>query len=115
GRGVAGQTFNGTPGLIPSKLNAGAEYPLNLTCSMPETISDLQNVNVILMLIDADTDRVINANIAHVEVENAIDEVVDDSTLPVEFFDLQGRRINNPKKGTLLIRKQGSKVRKIIY
>lgn len=115
GRGVAGQTFNGTPGLIPSKLTAGKEYPLNLTCPMPETISDLQNVNVVVMLIDADTDRIINANIVHVEVENAIDEVVDDSTQPVEFFDLQGRRINNPKKGTLLIHRQGSKIRKIIY
>lgn len=116
GRGIAGQTFNGTPGLIPSKLTAGVDYPLNLSCSMPETVSDLQNVNVIVMMIDADTDRVINANIAHVEVENAIEDVKSDSTtLLIEYYDLQGRRISNPKKGSILIRKQGTKISKIIF
>ncbi|MDE6428706.1 MAG: hypothetical protein K2K59_07100, partial [Muribaculaceae bacterium] len=115
GRSVAGQTFNGTPGLIPSKLTAGVEYPINLSCAMPETIANKQNVNVILMMIDSDTDGVINANIAHVSVTDAIEEVTDESDFPVEYYDLQGRRVANPSKGSLVIRRQGSKVSKMIY
>ena len=115
GRSVAGQTFNGTPGLIPSKLTAGVEYPINLSCPMPETVANKQNVNVILMMIDSDTDGVINANIAHVSVTDAIEEVTDESDFPVEYYDLQGRRVANPSKGSLVIRRQGSKVSKMIY
>ncbi len=116
GRGVYGQTYNGTSGLIPSKISAGVDYPFNLGITMPETVANPVNTNVVLMMIDADTDRVINANIARVEVENAIEEIESDqSNAPVEFFDLQGRKIANPKKGALVIRKQGSKVSKIIY
>lgn len=115
GRGLAGTTFNGTPGLIPSNLTAGVEYPISFSCAMPETVAEPQNTNVILMLIDGDTDRVINANIARVQVENAIEEIVDEANAPVDFFDLQGRKVSNPAKGTILIKRQGSSVKKVIF
>ncbi len=116
GRGVSGSTYNGTPGLIPSKLSAGVDYPLNFAINMPETVADAKNANVILMLIDGDNDHVINANIARVDVQTAIEEIVDDEeNAPVEYFDIQGRRVANPAKGSLVIKKQGSKVSKIIF
>lgn len=116
GRGVAGSTYNGTPGIIPSKLRAGVEYPLNLAVDMPETVAMPQNTNVVLMLIDGDNDRVINANVAKVKVETPIEEIVDDdANCEPEYFDIQGRRVAVPSKGKLLIKKQGNKVSKIIY
>ena len=66
-------------------------------------------------MIDSDTDGVINANIAHVSVTDAIEEVTDESDFPVEYYDLQGRRVANPSKGSLVIRRQGAKVSKMIY
>lgn len=36
------------------------------------------------------------------------------STAPVEYFDLQGRRISNPQPGSICIRRQGAVVTKIV-
>lgn len=46
-------------------------------------------------------------------VEDVLDGAVDNNA-PVEYFDLQGRRINNPAAGTVVIRRQGSQVTKMI-
>ncbi len=39
----------------------------------------------------------------------------EDADAPVEYFNLQGQRILNPQPGTIVIRRQGSKVSKIFY
>lgn len=45
---------------------------------------------------------------------DAINEVnVDNSNAPVEFFNLQGMRINEPAAGQIVIRRQGNQVSKI--
>lgn len=45
---------------------------------------------------------------------SAIDEIgVDAAEAPVEYFNLQGQRVNNPENG-LFIRRQGDKVTKVI-
>ncbi len=120
GRGVAGLTYNGTPGIIPSKLNAGEEYPVEFSISMPETVAVPANTNVIVMMIDGDSDRVINANIAHVtgDFEDSIEEVITDDSNAcnlIEFFDIQGRKIQKPTKGTLVIMRNGTEIKKLIY
>ncbi len=38
----------------------------------------------------------------------------DEATAPVEYYNLQGMRISNPKAGQLVIRRQGSKADKIL-
>ena len=49
----------------------------------------------------------------NVAIENvAVDAV--DANAPVEFFNIQGQRIDNPANGQLVIRRQGSKVEKLI-
>lgn len=42
------------------------------------------------------------------------DVIVDDENAPVEFFNLQGMRINEPAAGTVVIRRQGSKTQKVL-
>lgn len=42
----------------------------------------------------------------------AVDAV--DANVPVEYFNIQGQRIDNPANGQLVIRRQGSKVEKLI-
>lgn len=39
----------------------------------------------------------------------------DDANAPVEYFNLQGQRITTPVPGNIVIRRQGSKVSKILY
>lgn len=43
--------------------------------------------------------------------QSNVDAVADG---PVEYFNLQGMRVANPQAGTLVIRRQGDKVSKLI-
>ncbi|MDE6765387.1 MAG: hypothetical protein K2J52_03640, partial [Duncaniella sp.] len=44
---------------------------------------------------------------------SAIENIAVDANAPVEYFNLQGLRVNNPENG-LYIRRQGNKVSKVI-
>ena len=46
-----------------------------------------------------------------------IDKVADEfnANAPVEYFNLQGQRVANPAEGQLVIVRQGSKVKKVIF
>lgn len=51
-------------------------------------------------------------------LSGAINSVADDTVdadAPVEYFNLQGMRVINPSKGSLVIRRQGTKVAKVIF
>lgn len=59
---------------------------------------------------------VIKCNV-DLQIPNAAIEGVSadvDANAPVEFFNIQGQRIDNPANGQLVIRRQGSKVEKLI-
>jgi hypothetical protein len=45
---------------------------------------------------------------------SGLDEVIADENAPVEYFNLQGLRVSDPQPGQMVIRRQGSKVSKII-
>lgn len=46
---------------------------------------------------------------------SAIEDVIDnDDNAPVEYYNLQGVRINEPAAGQVVIRRQGSKVSKVV-
>lgn len=44
---------------------------------------------------------------------SGLEDVTADTTAAVEYFDLQGRRVENPASG-LYIRRQGSKAAKVL-
>lgn len=74
-RATWGTTFNGTGGLIPTTLAAGQDYESNFTITLPETISNLDNCEVIVMIIDAATERVVNANICELNGVSGVEEI----------------------------------------
>ena len=43
-----------------------------------------------------------------------IDDVTFDCNLPVEYYNLQGIRIDNPDNGNVVIARKGNKVKKIV-
>lgn len=61
-RSTWGQTFQGTGGLIPSTLEAGKEYVNTLDVKLPDVIEKPENCRIVVMLIDANTGRILNAN-----------------------------------------------------
>lgn len=116
GRGSFGDTFNGSAGLVPSIQEAGVENPFGFSVAMPETVSNVNNTELVIMMIDSDNDRIINANVCPISVVNSsITEInTDDEKTVVEYFDLCGNRVLSPRKGQLLIKRSGSNVSKII-
>jgi len=50
---------------------------------------------------------------ANTGVEDVL-QGADNNDAPVEYYDLQGRRINEPAAGTVVIRRQGTDVQKIV-
>ena len=55
-----GTTFNGTAGLFPSNMHAGWGYSADFTVTIPETIADINNCNMVVMILD-NTNKVLNA------------------------------------------------------
>lgn len=60
-RTTIGQTFNGTGGYIPTNVEAGREYRADITAALPASATDLSRLQVAVMMIDANTGRVVNA------------------------------------------------------
>ena len=60
-RGWYGDTFAGTAGLIPTNVVAGKPYTATIKTQLPESIKDINNAKAVVMMIDANTGRLINA------------------------------------------------------
>ena len=78
-RGYAGMTFNGTGGLLPQVMNAGEEYSTELRTELPDAVEELGYCNVVVMLIDANTGKIVNAaradevaSVAHVDSDSKV-------------------------------------------
>ncbi|MDE5928975.1 MAG: Omp28-related outer membrane protein, partial [Muribaculaceae bacterium] len=65
-RSVWGTTYNGTGGLVPATLNSFDEYHSNIKLTVPQSVKDINNCDVVVMLIDAASGKVINCDIAPV-------------------------------------------------
>ena len=72
-----GTTFNGTGGLVPATLEAGREYTGTLNMLYPATLDKPENCFVTLMLIEAATGRILNANRCPLNGTNAgVDDII---------------------------------------
>lgn len=61
-RGFAGSSYAGTSGLLPQSVNAGQVYTANITLPKSSTtIDQVAHSKAIVMMIDANTKKVINA------------------------------------------------------
>lgn len=65
-RAWVGRSVSGTGGYLPSTVEAGKEYTATLTADVPASISNTDNMKVVVMLINANTEAVINAVTAKV-------------------------------------------------
>lgn len=51
----------GDQGLLPQNMEAGKEYVATITAGFPQGVRKIENAKVVVMLIDANTDKVMNA------------------------------------------------------
>ena len=80
GRAPENETaFNGVGGYLPSTIEGGKPYAVNVEMDMPKNIKNMDNVFVVMAVIDANTGRIVNAasNKETTGVESVADELSD--------------------------------------
>jgi hypothetical protein len=77
-RSIVGRTFNGTQGYVPSSMPAGEVHSVVEKINMPQSVSDLSRLSVVAVMIDNNTDGVVNAAKATL-VTSGVKAVADDS------------------------------------
>lgn len=109
-RGVYGTTWNGTGGLIPSEVVSGEVYTNDLVLTIPETIRNIENCEVAVMMIDANTGKILNAamsklydvlsvkgintdNNVSIRTADGMVEAAFDGEAEMEIFGIDGMRI----------------------
>ncbi len=97
-RQAIGQNFAGTLGLLPQTFTAGQTYNASFGCSTPSSIADLSKVNVVVMLIDAQSGEVVNAAKAKVmPAGSGIEDIVVNDDSNAASYNLAGQRISSAK------------------
>jgi len=103
-RAVYGTTYTGTQGLLPQTLKAGETYTTTLSdINLPTNINTLANCKAILMLIDANTEKVVNAvSVKFSDDPNGISSVSSANPLSATFYDMSGRMVTAPSNGIFI-------------
>lgn len=107
-------TYNGIRNSVPNEVKAGTPYTFTYNYKLDPKVP-FDDVHVVAYLLDIRKDFVENAaTVRKLAVAGVESITADDNTnAPVEYFNLQGVRIENPANG-IFIRRQGSAVSKVI-
>lgn len=90
-RGMHGTSFNGVSGFFPRTITAGESYPASYTFEIPSYLKEAGNAEVAVMLIDANTGRIVNAARKVLAVEGSgVDSIATDSNAPGDVYSITG-------------------------
>lgn len=82
-RGTYGVSYTGTADLLPNSVKAGETHTATLEIPLPPTVGKVENTEIVVMLFDGNTDKIINACVARQGGSTGIDGVVADETAGV--------------------------------
>ena len=108
-------TYNGASGYIPADITAGEEYTGTITFNVP-TVNDINNCNVVCMMIDINTGRVINVAEAKITDPTGIGGINADGEGAEEVarYNAAGQMIAGPQKGLNIIKYADGTTRKVV-
>lgn len=94
-RSVLGTTYNGTLGLLPQDMKAGEVYPVSLSMPVPSTVKNLDKCKVVVMMLDGDNGKFINAIRVGLNSSTGISHVTGNSASAglVKVYNLQGMKV----------------------
>lgn len=78
GRAAYGATYNGTSGLLPAKMTAGETYSTDIAVPLPSTVVEPDNCDIVVMLIDSGTGKVVNSARTPLSGNSAVDGIGSD-------------------------------------
>ena len=90
-RGVAGSTWNGSQNIIPESFVAGEPFSTEIQFAIPSIADNLDNCRVAVLLIDNNTDAVVNAATAKMyDVNSGVSDIVADKDASVTVDGAEG-------------------------
>lgn len=108
---------SGVIGSVPAEITAGEIYEYTHELKLVSAVSDFDNSNLVVYLLNKKTGAVENAclikNIGQYPTTGIETVTNDNIDAPVEYFNLQGVRISEPNGG-VFIRRQGNNVTKVL-
>lgn len=107
-------TYSGIRNSVPNEVKAGTPYTFTYNYKLDPKVP-FDDVHVVAYLLDIRKDFVENAATIRELAVAGVESITadDNANAPVEYFNLQGVRIENPANG-IFIRRQGSAVSKVI-
>ncbi|MGN0223250.1 MAG: hypothetical protein ACI4AM_04405 [Muribaculaceae bacterium] len=110
-------SYTGILNSVPGTIVAGQEYTHDYTLSLGNTITNKDNINLIVYLLNTETGEIENAfTIKARDLAGVHDVIVDEPTdAPVEYYNLQGIRVANPAHGQIYIQRQGTTATKVRF
>ena len=102
-RGTFGVSYTGTPGLLPNAVKAGETYSTTLNIPSPTSVSQPKNVEVAVMLFDANTDKLVNACLAKSGTVQGIDGVEADAHQVRVLVEGHGLQIETAEKAVVAV------------
>ncbi len=94
-----GNTFNGTGGLLPSTIQAGVPYTVQMKVAAPKSIADINKTHVTAMLIDSESGKILNADRRFTNTHSAVDTIDSD----YYSFSVVGNSVNVSYPGDLSV------------
>ncbi len=71
-----GTSYNGTPGYLPQSLAAGESFTAQLVdFEIPENIEKIENTKIVVMIIDGNTDKLVNAVCVKADGSGSVEDI----------------------------------------
>lgn len=109
-------SYYGDTKYLPQTIECNTEYTGTIEFDVPSTVNDINNCNVICMMIDANTGRVINNAQAKVGDTSGIGGINADNSNAevVARYNAAGQMIAAPQKGLNIIKYANGTTRKVM-
>jgi len=106
--------YRGLSGSVPADVKAGERYDFHYDLKLSTAVKNPDNINIVVYLFNKDNGMIENVAYMNSAQLSAVNNVVveEENNAPVEYYNLQGVRVDNPSNG-IFIRRQGSKVSKV--
>ena len=102
-----------TEGIFPEAVEGGVTYRHRTAITLPEGVKG-EDVNIIAVVLNKQTGLVENCTISRARSFSGIQAVTAPTDGPVEYFDLQGRRVNGTPTPGIYIQRQGQEATKVL-
>ena len=111
-------TYFGDTKYLPQTITNNQDYTGTIEFNVPSTVQDINNCNVICMMIDANTGRVLNNATAKIinSGNDGIEGISTDGADVVETarYNAAGQLISGPQKGINIIKYSNGTIQKVL-